>query len=166
MVYSTIPTLTDTALSAANFNAYLRDNQIALKDPPSQNYESNEGADYTTLSTTYGAVDADYSFSITTTGGDVICGFMGTCSAFTEIFDISVDGTRIANHVDGYLARTGTGVNAFTITFVQLITGLSAGVHTFSLHWRVTVAGTATLYAGAGTASFDLHPQFWARELS
>jgi hypothetical protein len=27
-------------------------------------------------------------------------------------------------------------------------------------------AGTATLYAGAGTLGLDVHPQFWVRELS
>jgi len=66
MAYTAIPSLSDTVLSAATFNAYIRDNQLALKDPPSANYESNEVADYTTVSTTFADVDTDFNLSITT----------------------------------------------------------------------------------------------------
>ena len=166
MAYTTIPTLTDTVLSAANFNTYLRDNQLALKNPPSDNFEANQGSDYTRTSSAYADISADFSKTIVTTGGDVVVGLSGTfTSTSSGLIDIAVDGVRIG---------TGTGVSACSviqtapryISIVRLITGLSAGSHTFSIQWRVTSIGTVTLYAGAGTASYDVHPQFWVRELS
>jgi hypothetical protein len=142
MAYTTVPTFTDTSATAANGNTYIRDNQRALKDPPSQNYESNEGANYTrTGSAAFANVDADFNFSITTTGGDVIVSFVGVA-----------------------FATSGGGI---PLQFTRLVTGLAAGVHTFNLQWAVEDAvNTITLYAGAGTASYDLHPQFWVRELT
>jgi hypothetical protein len=173
MAYTTVPTFTDTSATAANGNTYIRDNQRALKDPPSQNYESNEGANYTrTGSAAFANVDADFNFSITTTGGDVIVSFVGVAFATSGggipligYFDVSVDGTRIINNANGGLA-VFTGAKTL-VQFTRLVTGLAAGVHTFNLQWAVEDAvNTITLYAGAGTASYDLHPQFWVRELT
>lgn len=163
MAYTTVPTFTDTTATAANFNAYIRDNQLALKDPPSQNYESNEGSNYSTSSTTYSNVDlSDFTLSITTTGGDVMISGVFTTSGRGYI-DVSVDGTRIANDTNGGLVQTnGVDVGNFT----RVITGLSAGSHTFILMFKSFSGAAYTIYAGAATASYDVHPQFWVRELT
>ena len=153
-------------LTASNMNIHLRDNLGALKDPPTDYYDFNEGADYTTTSATFADIDAtDLALTITTTGGDVFVHFHGLVKNSTTertYFDVDVDGARTAGD-DGITLQGGTDTES--ISFTRLIAGLSAGAHTFKLQWKVS-GGTATLYAGAGTANFDVHPQFWVRELS
>jgi hypothetical protein len=169
MAYTTIPTFTDVPATAANLNTYSRDNQRAIKDPPSANYEANEGADYSTSSTTYGNVDpigTDFTLQITTTGGDVVISAILHCNGNAGYFDVSVDGTRIANNNSGGLCRILPNAGNLGM-FTRIITGLSAASHTFILMWRADSAGSPViLYAGAGTANRDVHPQFWVRELS
>lgn len=167
MAYTTVPTFTDATATAANGNAYIRDNQKALKDPPSANYEPNEGSNYTISTSTYADVDtADLTLSITTTGGDVIVGFAGTISGNgTVLLDVAVNGTRIANNTSAGILSLQHGAITPAVSFIRLVQGLSAGTHTFALMWKA-VSGAHTMYAGAGTASYDVHPQFWARELT
>ncbi len=139
----------------------LQDNFRALKDPPSDNYVLNEVSDYTTTSTTFVDVDAtNLALTILTTGGDVLVHFHGVGTDAVILFDVDVDGVRDGGD-DGFTRLTTVGPMSFT----RLIAGLSAASHTFKLQWRV-VAGTGTLYAGAGTSNADVHPQFWAREVS
>lgn len=168
MAYIAPPTYSDTTATAANANTYIRDNQLALKDPPSTNYEANESADYSTTSTTYGNVDpigTDFTLSITTTGGDVMIAAILPTNGNSGLFDVSVDGTRIANNTLGGLCRVGP--NQLSLgSFTRIITGLSAGSHTFILQWKSLAGASVVLYAGAATANRDLHPQFWVRELS
>jgi hypothetical protein len=171
MAYTTVPTVTDTSITASFMNTYVRDNQRAIKDPPSQNYESNEGANYTKTGGSYANVDTDFNFSITTTGGDVLVTFIGNaiCSGggipTIGYFDVLVDSTRIINNASAGLAVI---LNVVTLCqFSYLVTGLAAGVHTFNLQWRPEDgANTVTLYAGSGTVNYDLHPQFVVREIS
>lgn len=170
MGYTTPRTWNAETVTNEKWIVELKDNLNAIKDPPSQNYEANEGTDYTKTLAAWANVDTDYNFSITTTGGDVLIGFMGTLlvsgGGLSKVgyLDVAVDGTRIINTTDG-----GLGVVLITglVSFTRLVTGLAAGVHTFNLQWKPEDgANTITLYAGAGTASYDLHPQFWVRELT
>jgi hypothetical protein len=168
MAYTTIPAFTDIPATAANLNTYIRDNQRAIKDPPSANYEANEGADYSTTSTTYANVDpigTDFTLQITTTGGDVVIGAILPTNGNRGFFDVSVDGTRIANNTAGGLCLVGP--NSLSLgAFTRIITGLSAASHTFILQWKSESGANVILYAGAATANRDMHPQFWVRELS
>lgn len=169
MAYTAIPEITDTTATAANLNAYIRDNQRAIKAPPSAHYEPNEGADYSTSSTSFVNVDTvgagtDFTLSITTTGGAVMIGAVLPTNGARGWFDVSVDGTRIANNTNGGLCQIVTG--APLGVFNRIVTGLSAGLHTFILQWRVSTVGPIVLYAGAGTANFDMHCQFFVREIS
>lgn len=169
MAFTTVPTITDIVATANFGNTYIRDNQLALKDPPSANYEANEAADYSTSSTTYGNVDTvgagtDFTLTITTTGGDVMVGAVLTTNGTRGWFDVSIDGTRIANNTLGGLVQIATGQRQ--ASFNRIITGLAAGSHTFILQWKISTVGTLTLYAGAATANFDNHPQFFVREIS
>ena len=160
---------TGEALTASDMNTHIRDNLDALKEPPTASYACDEASDYTTTSTTFVDVDStNLSLQITTTGGDVLIGFVGTVQLTTAasiLFDVDVDGTRDGG--DDGICRGYSSTNTLiqTIGFVRLITGLSAGSHTFKLQWKTTSGTLVDLYAGAGTSNRDLHPQFWAREV-
>jgi hypothetical protein len=156
----------DQLVTAGDLNTHLRDNLNALKTPPSAHYELDESSDYTTTSTSFTDVDATkLALTITTTGGDVFVHFHGvvTNSAVEQTYlNVDVDGSPVAGD-GGITFQRGTDTES--LSFTRLISGLEAGEHTFKLRWKVS-GGTATLYAGAGTSGFDVHPQFWAREMS
>ena len=105
------------------------------------------------------------AFTVDTKGGDVLVHFHGSLSAGNHIvyMDVEVDGARIAG--DDGIAREFLATSGKMISFSRLITNLSAGSHTFKLQWKAG-SGTIKLYAGAGTSTFDVHPQFWVREVS
>lgn len=155
---------TGELVTASLLNTHLRDNLDALKNPPSASYLADESANYTTTSTSFVDVDAtDFSFTLDTGGGDVLVTFNGVVGGSgTVFFDVEVDGVRFAG--DDGITRTING-STHALSFVILVEGLAAGSHTFRLQWKVS-ASTGTLYAGAGTSNFDVHPQFWAREVS
>ncbi len=157
----------DELVTAADMNTHIRDNLNALKSPPNAVYTPDETGDYTTQSGSFEAVDAtNLALTLTTNGGDLLVHLHATVknSASARIyFDVTVDGTRVAGD-DGIIA-TALSDSPEVVSFTRLVSGLSAGEHTVTLVWKVS-AGTATLYAGAGTSGLDLHPQFWAREVS
>lgn len=167
MVYSPIDDFVALELLTAEDLNHMIDNIEALKDPPSAEYTANEASDYTTTSASFVDVDStNLSLTITTAGGDVMVGFHGGVEANGGTnplvhFEVLVDGVQHAGNDGIIFTRL---VNLRIISFVRLITGLSAGSHTFKLQWKVN--GGVKLYAGAGTASHDVHPQFWAREVS
>lgn len=166
MSWTTPKTWTSEPLTSLDLNTQLRDNLEALKDPPTASYTLNETSNYTTTSTAFVDIDATrLALTITTSGGDVMAHFHGVIGAAAGRvnLDLDVDGVRHAG--DDGLTRLDT-ITA-PVSFTRLIRGLSAGTHTFRLQWRVSSGANATLYAGAGTApQFDLHPQFWVREVS
>lgn len=166
MTYTAPTTFTDTVATTSEFNTYIRDNERALKDPPSQNYEANELGDYsvsgdvwTDLTNMEGAID--------TTGGDIFVGvtFSGKITSSPAFINIELDGTRIVDNATRSGVCTVDSTSPNLHSFVWLITGLSAGSHTVKIQARVNL-GTLTIYAGAGTANYDIHPQFWVRELT
>lgn len=171
MAYQTPETWLEELVTSAKWTRELKTNILALKDPPSQNYESNEGANYTKTGGNWANVDTDFNLSITTTGGAVLLSFIGNVIAAGDptsiaYLDVAVDGTRIINQAAAGLAVV-VGSASSLISFSRLVTGLSAGAHTFNLQWNVSSGlVTATLYAGAGTANYDVHPQFFVREIS
>ncbi len=155
----------DELLTAADLNEQLRDNMNALKSPPSAEYTLNEASDYSTSSTTFVDVDGtNLALTVNTNGGDVMVHFHGVInSSGNRVYlDVDVDGSRVAGD-DGITG--GYFSNRMPISFTRLLTGLSAGEHTFTLQWKVS-GGSATMFAGAGSANEDWHPQFWVREVS
>ena len=166
--------VTGEPLTASDMNTHIRDNLDYLKDQvndaPRDSYEVNESSDYTTTSTSFVDVDAtNLSLTITTTGRDVLVGFFGSVHQGSGsqyvYFDVDVDGARNGGDDGLIFVRTEAGGNIYhQPSFVVRISGLSAGSHTFKLQWKVS-ASTGTLYAGAGTGSRDVHPQFWVKEL-
>jgi hypothetical protein len=162
-------------LTAARLNSEIKDNLLALKNPPTAQHVVNEaGANYSanTGATTFADIDAtDLALSIVTTGGDVLVHFHGTIfipatggNGGYAKFDVAVDGTRNGGD-DGYVvSRALVSTDKYEIvSFTRLITGLSAASHTFKLQWATNCA--VVLYAGFGTTNLDLHPQFWVREI-
>lgn len=159
---------TGELVSASLLNTHLRDNLDFLKNPPTALYILNESSDYTTTSTSFVNVDATkLSLSITTAGGDVLIGFCGCIlqSSASVFFDVDVDTVRSGGDDGLCVVSPSSAAQRFNASFFKLIQGLSAGVHTFKLQWKVN-AGTATLFAGSGTANGDIHPQFFVREVS
>lgn len=170
----TQPTTRNTgdSITASVWNTDLVDNLIAIKNPPTDSYVADEGADWTTTSTSFVDVDGtDLSLTITTTGGDVIVHFHGVflMSFNSDIvkLNVSLDGVNVAadDGITGASFYNSASALKLPISFTRLITGVSAGSHTFKLRWKVA-ANSVTLYAGAGTTNFDFHPQFWVREMS
>ena len=155
----------ETPLGAAGLDARV----TALENLPSASYELNEGSDYTTGSTSFVDVDGtNLSLTITTSGGPVLVGWTmplltGTGKVF---FDVEIDSVREGGN-DG-IARHGnisTFAASQTSGIAYLVTGLSAASHTFKLQWKVS-AGSATIFAGAGTVNGDVHGQFFVKELA
>ena len=150
------------------YNTHVRDNLNALKNPPSDSYVLDEVSDYATTSAAFVDIDAtNLSLTITTTGGDVVVGFVGAIKHTTAgallYLDLELDGTRIGGDDGILVAQCPVNGYAVNMSFQYLITSLAAGTHTISLQWK-TSAATATLPAGAGTANYDVHPLFWIKE--
>jgi hypothetical protein len=128
----------------------------------------DEGADLTTASAVFVDVDASLSLEITTNGGDIMIGFYGTWRndtiARVNFMDVELDGTRIGGD-DGLVHMHQDVANqADVISFTHLAIGVPPGNHTIVLQWK-TSGNNLKMFAGAGTASADLHPQFWAKEV-
>lgn len=166
MSWTAPKTWTASVPTVADFNQYIRDNQEYLKDPPNAQYAANEVADYTTTSATFVDVDGtNFALQVTLdVPGDVLVGFHGAIknTAGVTHFEIAVDGVVHAGN-DGVTGQQATASPApgVAVSFVRRITGLSAATHTFKLQWKTSGGSQATLYAGAGTANGDVHPQFW-----
>jgi hypothetical protein len=174
MAYTTPKTwVTGELVTATEMNTYMRDNQTALKSPPSDQYIIDESADYTTTSTSFVDIDAtNFALTITTTGGDIEVSFLGTLisSAVSRAyFTLAVDGTAISEGgTDGIAGSAystiSSRVNYGAIaSFHWTIKGLSAGSHTVKMQWKTTT-GTLTLYAGAGTTDGDITGHFSIKE--
>jgi hypothetical protein len=159
---------TGELVTAAILNAHVRDNLEFLKSPPTASFIADQNSDYTSTTTSFANVNVtDLALSITSSGGDVLLGFSGSAliSSGSLFFDVDMDGARIGGD-DGLVAVTSGGASSrMNITFLRLVRNVVAGSHTFKLQWKGT-GGTLTLYAGAGTSSGDLHPQFFVREVS
>ena len=157
---------------ATDLNEQIRDNVDYLLNRPGATQLVNEGSDYTTSSTTFADVDAtDLSKTITTAGGDVLVLFVSSIGMSTTgcraYLDIMVDGALVGG--DDGLTVVGYGGDAreerHNVVVAYLVTGLSAGSHTFKIQWKRRGSGTATMHAGAGTSDYDVHPFFLVKEV-
>lgn len=135
----------------------------------SDQYIANEGSDYTTSSTSFVDIDGtNLALVVNTRGGDVQIGFTGIIAqgagGVNTYLEVEADGAVVGGD-DGIVAITSeTAVFKTNAAFTYVVSGLPPGKHTFVIQWKV-FANTSTLFAGAGTANGDLHPQFWAKEV-
>lgn len=178
MGWTTPQNWTSTPFTASNLNTQIRDNFLALKDPPSAIYDANEGTDLSLASTSWADVDATegkFQQTLTTNGGAImVClnASFGASAALVFYLDVMVDGVPYGVTTlgagDGLLATrmeaVGTAIDA-QVFFFRILQNIAAGSHIFKLRYKVNT-GTATLYRGAGTANADIIPQFFVREIS
>lgn len=167
MAWTTAKTwATGDELDATTLNTYVRDNQNHLKDRM-DNLECVQqlGGNYTTTATSFTDVDAtNLSLTITTNGGTVAVGFVGTLenggSGNRVYLEVDIDSGTAALS-GGQLSITRVGINdqSLPFGFVAMVEGLSAGAHTFKLQWAVS-SGIGKLYASTSAML-----EFWVKEL-
>ncbi len=132
----------------------------------------DNAGDYTTTSTSFTDIDGtNLSLSLTTTGGDVLVWFtlevQNNSAGNYTFFDVDVDsGTLIGAGFAGGITQfqTGTADRIMNVCAIAVVTGLSAGSHTFDLQWQVE-GGTAFMHAGGAAENDDTAPILGAIEL-
>ncbi len=161
----------DQLVTEADLNSQLRDNLGFLKDPPTAFVSLDEERDYVTSSNSFVDVDRDrLALSLTTAGGDLLVVFFGMLrnphGNGGGSLDLLLDGSRIGR--DDGLTGCDTGSTHWQpVSFCALLRNLPGGQHNIHLQWkRTNRSGAIYMSAGAGTATADYHPQFWAREIS
>lgn len=161
----------DQLVTEADLNSQLRDNLTFLKDPPTAFVRLDEASDYATSSDVFVDVDRNrLALSLTTAGGDLLVVYFGMLKNSNSnggvALDVNLDGTRIGRD-DGLVVVDAGLRNWIPVSFMALARNLTAGAHQLYLQWRRNESnGVAGMLAGAGTANLDVHPQFWAREIS
>ena len=170
MAYTTpVDFIAGDPLLAAELNL-VQNNIRALHTADIEHYSINEVADYTTTSSSFVDIDAtNLALTLITEGGDVEVHFYGTFSSSVSSnmnLEIDVDGSPYGGDGGIGLVALNTPPNQGErfVSFSCLVTGLTAGSHTFKIQW-LTASGTVTLYAGVGTGVFAVHSQFWAKEV-
>jgi hypothetical protein len=163
-------------LSAAKWNEQVRDNENYLfSGRPKFSIFRDNGADYSTSSTSFVDVDGtNLKGVLTISGSAVLLGFNCVCAStgggttLAPDFDFSIDGVRAgAAGADG-LAR-GASLTIYVypnVGLVALVTGLSVGSHTFKIVWKANAAATVSMYAGSGVGGADFIPHFWGIEVA
>ncbi|MCE2488456.1 MAG: hypothetical protein J4G17_00580 [Anaerolineae bacterium] len=161
----------DQLVTEADLNGQLRDNLTFLKDPPTAFVRLDEEADYTTSSDEFVDVDRErLALKLTTAGGDLLVVYFGMLfngfSGGGVALDVALDGRRVGRD-DGLLIGGISDRSWTSVSFTALVRDLAAGSHQLYLQWKRTKqTGVAQMLAGAGTLNLDVHPQFWAREIS
>src|SRR5258708_21260142 len=157
---------TGQLIGATDLNTYVRDNTNYLLTRPKNAIKRDNNANYTSPSTSFGDIDGtNLVIVLTTYGSTVLLNFQGVYDYsagpyVTAEFDFTIDGNSYASAgVDGLMLspNTATGKDGF-ISMTALITGLSAGSHTFKVQWKAQAAGTVGLYAGNNAAGQDFIP--------
>ena len=161
----------DQLVTEADLNSQLRDNLNFLKDPPTAFIQLDEDQDYASTSNEFVDVDRQkLALSVTTAGGDLLVVFFGMVrNDYTSAgvaLDIALDGARIGGD-DGLIGVAPAFRDWMPVSMAVMVRELAAGPHNLFLQWRrILRNGTAYLAAGAGTTNYDMHGQFWAREVS
>jgi len=162
--------VTDQLVTADDLNTEISDQIVALHIPAYAVAVIDEASDYSTSSTSFVDIDGagtSLTVTITTAGGPVLIGFMGSAAiagGYIGFFNVDMDGADLAPD-DGFIAMTGTVQN---VSFQALLTPTEcpAGSHTFKMRYKVSNAsGSLIVSAGAGTSARDIHPRFWVIEL-
>jgi hypothetical protein len=160
-------------VGATLMTTHVRDNLNALKDPPTFEtaYTSGSTLILSSTASVLTALSTGLTGAITTNGGAVMAYFQAQIAADAATtrrmgFDWSVDGTETrAAYAYGqgrYNITNTTAVSGTMMSFgPTLITGLTAGTHTFTPLWSIS-QGTAFAYANTNTTPIYM----WVREVS
>lgn len=148
--YPTIAEITERQIVTHTHLNNIRDAIDIIRDPGRYYYARGSGdADLTTSSTTA----ADLNANTTVTGLDLsgnpvrvilYSGRHTTTATLTEI-DLLVDGVSVRGGTSVWRGVTNVPVN-----FCWIVDGLSAGTHDFKIQWKISGAGTSTLYSAHG----------------
>lgn len=147
-------------LSAAQDDiASLQDDVSAISFTMNYGYSTNGGA-ANTANTTF--TDTGFSVSLTTEGGPVLVVVAGgaiTNDNFQEQTTFAVQADSGAdNEIGAFFQDITASTDDFEVPLsgVTVITGLSAGAHTFKLRFRTTAGGVARIGGGGEIGMFAL----------
>jgi hypothetical protein len=149
----------DQLVTNNDLNEQVRDNLEYLLSPHHARIVRDNGGTYAlTNVTTFQDIDtANLSIDLDTHGGPVLVHFQASGytngTAHAAYLDIAVDGARVGNDYTQGLVTLISADNAarLIISLVVLITGLSAGSHTFRPQWATAPTDTVTLLASTST---------------
>lgn len=137
--------VTGELITASIMNTHIRDNLLYLI---SRNlfYVLESTSTYTTTSTTFTAVHANFSKTVTTSGGTVVLylsGILSSSASVATYIGVSVDGATPTNY-NYYQTANANADYRGHFSLVIYVTGLSAASHSFNVQWQ-TASGTATI---------------------
>lgn len=164
-------TWTASLVTVTQFNQQIRDNLLALKNPPTQTAMPNNI--FTTTSASYVDIDTnEFKCEITIAGSVVLFWFVATVqhsdSGGIINFNISVDNVNQYGD-DGLLCIRPMDFSTshrMPVTIVHRLTGLTPGTRVFRMKWK-TSGATATLHAhGGATNGANVYSQFGVTELT
>lgn len=157
------------AITATKLNEISESLNFLFKTARSIVTQFGGGTNLTSTNTSFAAVDdAQFTLSIDVPeGADVLCWFNAAAqhslTTGSAIFDVLIDDTNYVSSGTGTPATTGCfpqrsiqGTSAAYVGGNLIIEGLSAGVHTFKLRWKVITAGTITLFLSGSYNQFGV----------
>jgi hypothetical protein len=158
-------------VTVAQFNQQIRDNLLALKNPPTQ--VASPSDNYTTSSTTFVDVDTDDFRCDVTLAGTValvwfVCAVQHTDTNGSINFNISVD--NVDQYGDdgifGVRPMDFTTSHRTPVTIVHRLTGITPGTRTFRMRWKTSGATATLLSHGASINGGNFYTQFGVTELT
>jgi hypothetical protein len=144
--------------NAADFNTYISNDLKYLKDPAFGRTAINPTAvaNISTTGTTWTAISAAISLTLTTYGSPIHWGFMGVMATHPGYLALEVDGTAYTGVHPSGIFKADAG--SFAIDdWVSDIT--ASGAHVLRPCWRVLNAASTAQLACSGNPAI-----FWARE--
>lgn len=166
MAWGTVAAFTENEVVTHTKLNQLADNIDYLRAPNQYEYTYNS-TEMTTTGTSFASLGANFEqTSFACTGRPILVLLVGSVrvtGSGSEIgnFDIEVDGSRIGHSTEG-IVSIGRETNAGTVVTTppyyasigSIITGLSAGNHSFKMMWAVDSGGTLRLGYGAAAVKF------------
>lgn len=148
--YPTIATISEKQIVTHTHFNNLKD-AIGIIRSPGRNYylRGSGDADLTTSSTSAADLGANFTVTALDLSGNPVrvhlySGRHTTTATLTEI-DLLVDGVSVRGGTSVWRGVTNVPVN-----FCWIVDGLSAGTHDFKIQWKISGAGTSTLYSAHG----------------
>lgn len=164
MAWTDPKTWTAALVTVNDLNTHIRDNLNWLKAPTSGRVTLANAI--STTSTSF--VDATgLTVTMTTSGGNVVVIFTAMANhsggaSQNPFFDLVVDGASQGG-TDGITAKSNTATIGDNVSFVWVVTGLSAASHTFKIQWKVGT-GTGTLLAEDSASGSKFKPMLYVVE--
>lgn len=172
MAWNSPPQFSGVLQTVTAFNSYIRDNLIALKDPPSglsyvsgRNYQVAGAGAWTAVDTAL--VAGHLQHTITLAGTVAVAEFQGSVQPKVnngEIgFNLAVNGVEYFPGAGiAFWDPTAMSANVIPMSFRAILTGLTPGSLTVRLDWSAT--HTAFLLFGTGVANRFMPIMFYVSE--